>query len=52
VTLAPTVERDEIPRADVAKVILATLENETTIGKEFQVVRGDVAVVEAVEALE
>ena len=51
VTLAPTVERDEIPRADVAKVILATLENDKTIGKEFQVVRGEVAIAEAVGAL-
>lgn len=40
VTAAPTVERGEVPRADVAKVILKSLENDATIGKEFQVVSG------------
>jgi uncharacterized protein YbjT (DUF2867 family) len=34
------VERGAIPREDVAQVILATLENEETIGKEYQVVSG------------
>lgn len=38
VEAAEKVERGEISREDVASVILATLENEATIGKEFQVV--------------
>lgn len=45
------VGRDEVPREDVAKVLLACLENESTIGKEFQVVRGDVDVTEAIRSL-
>lgn len=40
ITAAPTVDRDEIPRQDVAKVILTSLENDATISKEFQVVKG------------
>lgn len=51
VTLGERVDPDEIPRADVAKVILAVLENDATIGKEFQVVRGQVEVTEAVDKL-
>src|SRR5699024_2623440 len=45
------VERNEIPRADVAQVIVAVLEDASTIGKEFQVVRGNVAVAEAISKL-
>jgi len=51
ITAAPTVERDEVPRADVAKVILTCLENDATIGKEFQVVKGETAVEAAINAL-
>ncbi|WP_371018562.1 SDR family oxidoreductase [Pseudalkalibacillus sp. JSM 102089] len=40
VNAAYEVERNEIPREDVASVIVATLENDATIGKEFQVVTG------------
>ncbi|UTR12771.1 SDR family oxidoreductase [Evansella sp. LMS18] len=41
----------EVPREDVAKVIVATLENDSTIGKEFQVVGGETAVGEAVKSV-
>ncbi|MGA9290509.1 MAG: SDR family oxidoreductase [Anaerobacillus sp.] len=40
VNAAFEVERNEIPREDVASVIVAALENDATIGKEFQVVTG------------
>lgn len=51
VEVAPTVERGEVPREDVASVILACLKNDATIGKEFQLVGGQDAVKEAVDAL-
>ncbi|WP_409252807.1 SDR family oxidoreductase [Bacillus sp. SCS-153A] len=40
VEAAREVERGEIPREDVAQVIFGCLEDESTIGKEFQVVSG------------
>lgn len=51
VELAPTVERNEVPREDVASVIFACLENDATIGKEFQVVTGEDSVQEAITRL-
>lgn len=51
VEAAPTVERGEIPREDVASVILSCLENESTIGKEFQVVGGEHDVKTAIDTL-
>lgn len=51
VAAAPELERAEIPRQDVAEMILACLENDNTIGKEFQLVTGDVPVAEAVRKL-
>ncbi|ARI78743.1 SDR family oxidoreductase [Halobacillus mangrovi] len=51
VEAASTVERGEIPREDVARVILASLEDQTTIGKEFQVVAGDKSVQDAIQSL-
>src|SRR5699024_5594590 len=38
---ASTVERNEVSREDIAEVILTCLENNHTIGKEFQVVKGN-----------
>lgn len=38
----------EVPREDVARVIVAALENDSTIGKEFQVVGGETPVKDAV----
>jgi len=51
VEAAETVERNEIPREDVAEVILACLENEATIKKEFQVVSGEHSIKEAIQSL-
>src|SRR5699024_412031 len=51
VEAAETVGRNEIPREDVAEVILACLENESTIHKEFQVVSGEQTVKNAIESL-
>ena len=48
---ATTVERGEVARADIASVIIACLENDETIGKEFQVVGGSTPVKEAIESL-
>lgn len=51
VTAAPKVERDEVPREDIALVIYESLKSETTIGKEFQVVKGTTPVKDALETL-
>ncbi len=40
--------RGEVPREDVARVILACLKNDATIGKEFQVIKGTKSVTEAI----
>ncbi|SFB29201.1 NAD(P)H-binding [Lentibacillus halodurans] len=45
------VEMGEIPREDVANVIVASLENDTTIGKEFQVVGGTKRIKEAIDSM-
>ncbi|MGY4688195.1 SDR family oxidoreductase [Salibacterium sp. K-3] len=51
VQAAAEVERGEVPREDVAQVITACLENDATIGKEFQLVGGSTPVREAVQSL-
>lgn len=51
VEAAETVERGEISREDVAGVLLSVLENESTIGKEFQVVGGSTSIKDAVNKL-
>lgn len=51
VKAAQSVDRGEIPREDVARVLLAVLENDSTIRKEFQVIGGDTDVSEAVKGL-
>lgn len=51
VIAAPEVNRNEIPREDVASVIVACLENEQTIGKEFQVVTGNQTIKEAIKLI-
>lgn len=51
VQAAETVERGEVPREDVANVILACLENNATIGKVFQVVTGETPIRDAVAEL-
>jgi uncharacterized protein YbjT (DUF2867 family) len=51
VKIGSEVERGEVPREDVASVIVASLENETTIGKEFQVVSGTKTIKEAINSI-
>ncbi|SDH68303.1 SDR family oxidoreductase [Alteribacillus bidgolensis] len=51
VEAASEVERGEVPREDVAEVIVASLENETTIGKEFQVVTGTKPIKDAIHSI-
>lgn len=41
----------EIPRQDVARTIIAVLENNDTIGKEFEVLEGETAIEEAIQSL-
>jgi uncharacterized protein YbjT (DUF2867 family) len=48
---AESVERGEIPRDDVAAVLLAVLDTPSTIGVTFEVVSGDTPIEEAVAAL-
>ncbi|TKD68231.1 SDR family oxidoreductase [Pseudalkalibacillus hwajinpoensis] len=51
VNAASKVERNEISREDVASVILATLENDATIGKEFQVVKGTKSIKDEINSI-
>ncbi|MFC0525855.1 SDR family oxidoreductase [Pontibacillus salicampi] len=51
VEAAAEVERGEVPRQDVARVILETLVHDSTIGKEFQVVSGQQSITDAVTSL-
>ncbi|QHE52872.1 SDR family oxidoreductase [Pontibacillus sp. HMF3514] len=51
VKAAPRVDRDEIPREDVASVIVASLENDSTVGKEYQVVKGSEEINDAIKSL-
>lgn len=51
VEVGESVEPNEVPREDVARVILETLTNDTTIGKEFQVVRGKTSARDAIANL-
>ncbi|BCA86262.1 short-chain dehydrogenase [Enterococcus saigonensis] len=46
--LTGELEKNTIPREDVATVILATLENDATIGKEFEIISGDTSVALAI----
>lgn len=48
---ASKLEGAEVPRADIASVIVACLEDDETIGKEFQVVGGSTPVKEAIESV-
>jgi len=43
--------RGEIPREDVARAIVVTLETQNTVGKTFELLSGDDAIEEALEAL-
>ncbi|ASK64116.1 sugar epimerase [Virgibacillus phasianinus] len=51
ITAAAEVGRNEVPREDVASVIVASLENEKTAGKESQVVTGTTLIKDAVQSV-
>jgi uncharacterized protein YbjT (DUF2867 family) len=51
VKLAPRLERGSVPRADVAAVLLACLEFENTIGRDFDLLSGETPIEEALAAL-
>lgn len=51
VAAGPTVERGDIPRADVALALVAVLDTATTVGKTFNVVSGQDPVDRAIAAL-
>ena len=51
VTIGPTVERGEIPRADVAAVLMAVLGDDSLIGATFELVGGDTPIEDALAAL-
>lgn len=51
VTAGPKVERGEISRADVAAVLLSSLELDRTVGKVFEVVGGKTPIDEALAGL-
>ena len=51
VTLGTDLERGEVPREDVAAVLLAVLETPSTVGKTFELVSGDTPIEEAVRGL-
>lgn len=51
VTAGESVGRAEIPRDDVAAVLVAVLDTPSTVGKTFEVVSGDTPIEEAVAAL-
>jgi uncharacterized protein YbjT (DUF2867 family) len=51
VNVAPRLERGSISRADVAAVLLACLDIENTIGREFDLLSGETPIEEALAAL-
>src|ERR1700761_4780581 len=51
VTIAEHTDRGQIPRADVAAVFLACLDDPGTIGKSFDLISGETPIAEALAAL-
>jgi uncharacterized protein YbjT (DUF2867 family) len=51
ITLAGKVDRGQIPRADVAALIAAVLDEPATIGKQWEVVGGDTPIPDAIARL-
>jgi uncharacterized protein YbjT (DUF2867 family) len=51
VEVAPRLERGSIPRADVAAVLLTSLDVENTIGRDFDLLSGETPIKEALAAL-
>ena len=51
IKVAVDLERGEIPREDVASTILASLEDDHTIGKEFDMIAGETPIKDAIAKL-
>ncbi len=51
VTFGMDVEAGKVPREDIARTIVASLENDSTVGKEFQVVGGNTPINEAIKSV-
>ncbi len=51
ITVAERLDRGQVPRADVAAVLLASLEDPGTIGKSFDLLTGDTPIAAALAAL-
>jgi len=51
VSIAESVERGEVPRADVAAVLAATLHTDASVGKTFELVSGETPIDEALASL-
>ena len=48
--LAERTERGSISRADVAAVVLAAIDDERTIGKQWELIAGERTIAEAIDA--
>ena len=51
VALGPRVDRGDVTRADVAAVLAAVLDHETSVGQQWDLVNGDVPIADALEAV-
>lgn len=51
VELGPDVARGEVPREDIASTMMASLKNDTTIGKAFRAVSGTKSIKDALDAI-
>jgi uncharacterized protein YbjT (DUF2867 family) len=51
VAIAPELARGSIPRADVARTLVAVLEAPNTVGKAFDLISGETPIAEAVAAI-
>jgi uncharacterized protein YbjT (DUF2867 family) len=51
IMIGETVERGQIPRADVAAVLDAVLHTDSTIGKTFELISGDTPIDEAISSV-
>jgi len=51
VKLAEKLDRHTIPRADVAAVIAAVIDDDATVGKQWELVSGDASIDEAIAAV-
>lgn len=49
--MANDLEHKDISRADVAAAIIASLENDQTIGKAFDMIGGEIPIEEALKTL-